>query len=166
MAKNLSPVNSVICSSDKKVLSKHICLSIQETSHSSAHIATILLSRAKLLNYIFGLTQGRSLINVANVIISQHIQVIWELIKRPIPDACLRIVDVRGIMACACAKQWGAHAQGKSLRMCKAMACAGDGSCKWGNQGNRVRMRKAIVCAYAKQLVAHAQDKEWCITCN
>ena len=60
-------------------------------------------------------------------------------------DACLRIVDVRGIMACACAKQWHAH---------------GDGSCKWGNQGNRVRMRKAIVCAYAKQLVAHAQDKE------
>ena len=35
-----------------------------------------------------------------------------------------------------------------------------------GNQGNRVRMHKAIVCAYAKQLVAHAQDKEWCITCN
>ena len=25
---------------------------------------------------------------------------------------------------------------------------------------------KAIVCAYAKQLVAHAQDKEWRITCN
>ena len=70
-------------------------------------------------------------------------------------DACLRIVDVRGIMACACAKQWGAHAQGNGLRMCK-----------WGNQGKRVRMRKAIVCAYAKQLVAHAQDKEWCITCN
>ena len=50
---------------------------------------------------------------------------------------------MRKAMACACAKQWHAH-----------------GSCKWGNQGNRVRMRKAIVCAYAKQLVAHAQDKE------
>ena len=31
-------------------------------------------------------------------------------------EACLRIVDVRGIMGRACAKQWGAH---------------GDGSCKW-----------------------------------
>ena len=27
-------------------------------------------------------------------------------------------------------------------------------------------MRKAIVCAYAKQLVVHAQDKEWRITWN
>ena len=44
----------------------------------------------------------------------------------PLPDACLRIVDVRGVMARTCAKQWHAH---------------GDGSCKWGNQGNRVRMR-------------------------
>ena len=39
-------------------------------------------------------------------------------------NACLRIVDVRGIMACACAKQRDAHAQGNGLRMCKAMACA------------------------------------------
>ena len=39
-------------------------------------------------------------------------------------DACLRIVDVRGIMGHACAKQWGAHVQSNGLRMCKAMACA------------------------------------------
>ena len=39
-------------------------------------------------------------------------------------DACLRIVDVRGIMGRACAKQWGAHVQSNGLRMCKAMACA------------------------------------------
>ena len=38
--------------------------------------------------------------------------------------ACLRIVDVRGIMGRACAKQWGAHVQSNGLRMCKAMACA------------------------------------------
>ena len=38
--------------------------------------------------------------------------------------ACLRIVDVRGIMGRTCAKQWGAHAQGNGLCMCKAMACA------------------------------------------
>ena len=28
------------------------------------------------------------------------------------------------VMACACAKQWGAHVQSNGLRMCKAMACA------------------------------------------
>ena len=39
-------------------------------------------------------------------------------------EACLRIVDVRGIMGRACAKQWGAHVQSNGLRMCKAMACA------------------------------------------
>ena len=39
-------------------------------------------------------------------------------------EACLRIVDVRGIMWRACAKQWGAHVQSNGLRMCKAMACA------------------------------------------
>ena len=57
-----------------------------------------------------------------------------------VQDACLRIVDVRGIMGRACAKQWGAHVQSNGLCMCKAMACAcakqwrahGDGSCKWG----------------------------------
>ena len=37
--------------------------------------------------------------------------------------ACLRIVDVRGIMGRACAKQLGAHVQSNGLRMCKAMAC-------------------------------------------
>ena len=42
----------------------------------------------------------------------------------PCPEACLRIVDVRGIMGRACAKQWGAHVQSNGLRMCKAMACA------------------------------------------
>ena len=41
-----------------------------------------------------------------------------------VPPACLRIVDVRGIMGRACAKQWGAHVQSNGLRMCKAMACA------------------------------------------
>ena len=38
-------------------------------------------------------------------------------------DACLRIVDVRGIIGRACAKQWGMHVQSNGLRMCKAMAC-------------------------------------------
>ena len=41
-----------------------------------------------------------------------------------LPEACLRIVDVRGIMGRACAKQWGAHVQSNGLHMCKAMACA------------------------------------------
>ena len=36
----------------------------------------------------------------------------------------MRIVDVRGIMGRACAKQWGAHVQSNGLHMCKAMACA------------------------------------------
>ena len=40
------------------------------------------------------------------------------------PDACLRIVDVRGIMGRACAKQWGTHVQSNGARMCRAMACA------------------------------------------
>ena len=43
---------------------------------------------------------------------------------RELQVACLRIVDVRGIMGRACAKQWGAHVQSNGLRMCKAMACA------------------------------------------
>ena len=39
-------------------------------------------------------------------------------------DACLRIVDVRGIMGRACAKQWLAHVQSNGARMRKALACA------------------------------------------
>ena len=44
-----------------------------------------------------------------------------------IPVACLRIVDVRGIMGRACAKQWGAHVQSNGVRMAMARvngACA------------------------------------------
>ena len=62
--------------------------------------------------------------------------------------ACLRIVDVRGIMGRACAKQWGAHVQSNSLRMCKAMgrACARH----WPAhvQSNGLRMCKAMACAW------------------
>ena len=47
-----------------------------------------------------------------------------EATLRAFQAACLRIVDVRGIMGRACAKQWGAHVQSNGLRMCKAMACA------------------------------------------
>ena len=72
--------------------------------------------------------------------------------------ACLRIVDVRGIMGRACAKQWGAHVQSNGARMCKVMACAcakqwrahGDGSCKWG-------MRKAIERTCTRQLCGRDQ---------
>ena len=42
-------------------------------------------------------------------------------------EACLRIVDVRGIMGRACAKQWGAHVQSNGVRMAMARvngACA------------------------------------------
>ena len=51
---------------------------------------------------------------------------IWDMVRDWLRDreACLRIVDVRGIMGRACAKQWGAHVQSNGLRMCKAMACA------------------------------------------
>ena len=51
---------------------------------------------------------------------------IWDMVRDWLRDreACLRIVDVRGIMGRACAKQWGAHVQSNCLRMCKAMACA------------------------------------------
>ena len=52
-----------------------------------------------------------------------HFSVI-RLVKSSARAACLRIVDVRGIMGRACAKQWGAHVQSNGLRMCKAMACA------------------------------------------
>ena len=34
-----------------------------------------------------------------------------------VQDACLRIVDVRGIMACACAKQRLAHVQSNGVHM-------------------------------------------------
>ena len=62
-----------------------------------------------------------------------------------VPGACLRIVDVRGIMGRACARQWGAHVQSNGLRMCKAMgrACAK----QWlaHVQSNCVRMAMARV---------------------
>ena len=65
-----------------------------------------------------------------------------------VQDACLRIVDVRGIMGRACAKQWGAHVQSNDLRMCKAMgrACARH----WPAhvQSNGLRMCKAMACAW------------------
>ena len=76
---------------------------------------------------------------------SNRLAQIWLKSGMHALPASLRIVDVRGIMACACAKQWAAHAQGNGLHMCKAMACA------WGwfmlnghVQGNCVRVCKAI----------------------
>ena len=63
------------------------------------------------------------------VVLVEVFVILVPMIKEPITDsalleACLRIVDVRGIMGRACAKQWGAHVQSNGLRMCKAMACA------------------------------------------
>ena len=78
-------------------------------------------------------------------------------------EACLRIVDVRGIMGRACAKQWGAHVQSNGLRMCKAMgrACARH----WPAhvKSNGLRMCKAMVvrnahgdgCIYLQIQVHH-----------
>ena len=55
---------------------------------------------------------------------------------RPPRGASLRIVDVRGITACTCARQW------QSIRMCKAMACAWQWFMEMGHaQGNRAIQR-------------------------
>ena len=65
-------------------------------------------------------------------------------------DACLRIVDVRGIMGRTCAKQWGAHVQSNGVRMAMARV---NGACakQLGEhaQGNCVGMCKAIGSACA-----------------
>ena len=61
----------------------------------------------------------------------------------------MRIVDVRGIMGRACAKQWGAHVQSNGLRMCKAMgrACARHWPAHVQSNGMRMAM-VVFTCKY------------------
>ena len=58
-------------------------------------------------------------------------------------------------MGRACARQWLARVQSNGMRMAMVHVNGAIKAIGWA-----MGMRKAIVYEYAKQLVAHAQDKE------
>ena len=75
-------------------------------------------------------------------------------------EACLRIVDVRGIMGRTCAKQWGAHVQSNGVRMAMARV---NGAC--AKQLGNIRAhnlchdnRQLIVIARLSKLIAINRD--------